>query len=287
MKTLERQFFEFMHAREEIRLRRQRGLPRDRWTNDEILKNYKFTNVKREHDRTTYELKEEFYDKFASKTTLEVTFLNCVIFRYFGTIETARSLGWHNTWAEQHRDVVIAKCKERLENKELVFTRAYIVPNCGDSKPKHEVVCDVIDQVFEYLTDLPLLSKYATWQQLCEDLQDAVRGMGPFMAKEVVLDYVLATGWRPHDWDTWTPMGPGARRGAARVMNGGALAPMSANAALEICKRLYDLRDRHWRDQAVQLDLTDIQFQLCEFDKYMRAKRGEGTPKNRFVPSVK
>jgi hypothetical protein len=36
----------------------------------------------------------------------------------------------------------------------------------------------------------------------------------------------------------------------------------------------------------VKLDLTDIQFQCCEFDKYQRVVRGDGKPKRRFWPTV-
>jgi hypothetical protein len=36
----------------------------------------------------------------------------------------------------------------------------------------------------------------------------------------------------------------------------------------------------------VELDLTDIQFQLCEFAKYWKAKTLVGRPKKTFSPTI-
>jgi hypothetical protein len=35
--------------------------------------------------------------------------------------------------------------------------------------------------------------------------------------------------------------------------------------------------------QLPRLELHDIQFQLCEFDKYERVRLGEGRPKSKYV----
>ena len=39
-------------------------------------------------------------------------------------------------------------------------------------------------------------------------------------------------------------------------------------------------------DPVVELDLTDIQFQLCEFAKYWKAKTLVGRPKKTFSPTI-
>ena len=119
-------------------------------------------------------------------------------------------------------------------------------------------------------------------------------GIGSFIAKEIVLDFVMATGWRPSDWQTWTPIGPGARRGAMRVLDGKLIHPhgLSEHYALKVCRELYTQRRDQWDawwahhgSLGSELDLTDIQFQLCEFDKYQRVLRGEGRPRSRFTPT--
>lgn len=275
-----KQFYGFMTERENIRLLREQGEPAP-WTEDPVLREFKFTNVKRHHDRTTRLLWAEFYGKHEKAKAMEIL-LNCTIFRYFGTIEWARAFGWTDKWDKRARDHAVKLCGARMAAGEVVWTRAYMIPNCGDSRPKVEVVSDIVGAAWN-LYQMPDLWSMNTWQAMAEHMQ-SVNGFGPFMAKEVLLDYILATGWVPRDWETWTPMGPGARRGASRIVNDGRLEPMSEKAALEICRKIYAERKTYWK--GVDLDLTDIQFQLCEYDKWLRAHRKEGRPKNKFIPAT-
>lgn len=278
---LAREFWDFMAERERIRLRRLDGLPREQWTSDPTLKAYRFTNVKRAHDYTTRMLVEEFYGPHVDRGPRQ-KFLNCLLFRFFGTIETARAIGWTSNWTAQTRARVLRIVEERLERGEKVFTGAYIVPNCGKKVPKHQIVISVADQFVE--SRCPV-EEFDHWQLLCDALCERITGMGSFMAKEVVLDYILATGWQPRDWQTWTPVGPGARRGAMIVLDGRLHKPngLSEAQALEVCRELH-LRPL-WPSSiqgrpAPELDLTDIQFQLCEFAKYRRgSSRGIFKPR--------
>ena len=106
------------------------------------------------------------------------------------------------------------------------------------------------------------------------------------MAKEVLHD---AMGWASvralvRDAGDWTPPGPGARRGLnrlhGRALDLGALAPADSPGEARFIKEmgllLGALRDA---DRAfcssLTLDIHDVQFQLCEYDKYCRAA-GEG-----------
>ena len=108
------------------------------------------------------------------------------------------------------------------------------------------------------------------------------------MAKEVLLD---AMGWPSvralvRDAGDWTPPGPGARRGLnrlhGRARDLGALAPADSPGEARVIKEmgllLGALRDS---DRAfcssLELDIHDVQFQLCEFDKFLRiTERGPG-----------
>lgn len=289
------EFFTFMRKREQIRLNRLAGLPRDQWTDDKILKEFKFTNVKREHDRTTYELMEKFYAGHEDASP-SVRLLNCTMARFFGHVETVVELGWQSSW---NREELLTKIEARLTRGEKIFTGAYIIPNCGRSDPKHIVVLDVLNDVASWAfgahVEINWFSDSLTFRHLVEALCTHVNGMGSFMAKEVILDFILSSGWVPPDWTTWTPIGPGARRGAARVLSldGHLDRPLSEPRALEVAKDLYDAYRQmplvgephpHWPLDWVRLDLCDIQFQLCEWDKYLRASLGEGRPKTRFVP---
>lgn len=279
-------FYEFMIERENIRLRRGEGLPQDQWTQDPVLKVNKFTNVKREHDRTTRELVRDFYQDNLARTSRDTLLGNCAIARLFGRSSTVVEIGWVDHWGTDAMRRIDAVCDRRKNDREPIFTGAYIIPNCGDMSPKTDVVIKIIDQFWEAIASRGT-SAFDRWQYLTQYLCSQVRGVGSFIAKEVLLDYILVSGWIPEDWTTWTPVGPGARRGAKRVMNAGNPLPVpSEKLALEWIRQIYDRREAYWPTDFVSLDLTDIQFQCCEFDKYLRVKQGEAKKtKNLFRPT--
>lgn len=286
-------FYDFMIERELIRQRRRAGRPMSEWTADPIFQTYSFTNVKRHHDRTTTLLKNEFYDPAVAEMDgedgitdgeLKMLLLNCGIFRFFGTIETARRIGWSRSWDAETRARIMTI------GPGLGFTAAYIVTSAGRSDPKYSVVCEFIDALWSR-TDQILT--YETWEGAVDEMTECY-GIGPFMAKEIYLDYLLASGIVPTDWQTWTPVGPGGRRGASRIKYG-IPDKIPDSEALEVIRDLYAQRDEYWPETfdggeedrqytLPRLDLTDVQFQLCEFDKYSRVAEGR-RPKRLFRPT--
>lgn len=291
------EFFKFMREREGIRLAKLAGMPREEWTTDPILARYKFTNVKRSHDWTTKTLLEKFYAEHVRGVERPTELLvNCTIARFFGLAETVLEIGWCDGGIEHTVGRIQEVVRARYGRGDAVFTGAYIVPNCGDTRPKHEIVIDVVRDV-DGLGFGAWFHDQVTFKDFIGFLKQ-VKGFGSFMGKEVILDFIAASGWRPSDWDTWTPIGPGACRGASRVKNDtsdppGSLFPeLKEKAALEVVRSLYqsyltnciDGSFTLWPKDWVALDLCDIQFQLCEFDKYMRAAREGGRPKARYVP---
>ncbi len=283
--VLEDQFWQFILERENIRLRRLAGWPRNEWTNDPIFQTFSFTNVKREHDRTTTLLKREFYDKFASlhgrgNHADPTSLLNATLFRFFGTIEAARAIGWQDKWTKDGEEAILDQIEMRRSRGEKMFTGAYIIPTGGHSGSKSEVVTRVADGVW---SNAGWILNSLSWEEVCKNLKTQWC-VGSFMAKEILLDYILATNWTPDDWQTWTPVGPGGARGAARVRYG-SLTKMSEHEALNVIREIYSHRAERWPDNYVDLDLTDIQFQLCEFDKYNRVAEGR-RPKHNFRPTI-
>jgi hypothetical protein len=278
-----KRFWDFMVERESIRLRRLEGKPREEWTKDPIFMEFSFTNVKRHHDRTTALLIKDFYElKYpCGEHPSKVALINAALFRYFGTIDTARAFGWSDTWGPERKNEIVQKAMTRMALGHTVFTSAYIVPNCGDTRAKYDIVADIIDGIWMASDDI---LNTDSWAEACHRMT-RLWGVGSFMAKEVLLDYILATGWRPNDWETWTPVGPGGRRGAGFVKYD-VIRGIDEFEALMVIRELYANRAQFWPANFVELELTDIQFQLCEIAKYMKAKRAEGRPKRKFRPTV-
>ena len=279
------EFYAFINERENIRLRKEGGFPKP-WTQDEVLQNYKFTNVFRKHDRTTVELRKRFYEKHYGQSSPEkIVLLNCAIARYFGTWEFMQAVGWQTKFDPE---LLKAVATERLKNKQRVFTGAYIITNQGIKAPKQDVVVDVflteLWKAAEELVEIAMLT--CSWEQTTEAMQ-RIQGFGGtgFMAKEILLDTMFCDFWKtdsgkPLDYWSWTPLGPGSLRGAARVVEKPKVDAIRCRA---IIRDISDHQDELW-NHSVDAPLCphDIQFQLCEFDKYLRVKNGEGRPRSKY-----
>jgi len=287
-------FLRMLKTREQIRLAKAAGAPWP-WSDDDILNRHKFTNVKREHDRTTAWLRANWTAEHSNADAATVLF-NCGVFRVFGTVAFAKQTGWTadvSAWdASLERFNAVACWEAGLH----VFTSAYnrVRFNAEKQKPPIDVyekelsTLEGLRRVVDGIVAVPAGGRLS-WRAACTRLR-RVPGFGGsgFMAKEVLLD---AMGWPSmrrlvHDDGDWTPPGPGARRGLNRLY--GRPRDIGANAtgdsALEtsfVCEMRLLLRSLRSLDPefctSVNLDLHDVQFQLCEYDKYRRVEDGGHT----------
>lgn len=275
-----RGFFEFMNERESIRIKKEAGEPWP-WTDDEILQTYKFTNVKRSDDKTTRHFKT-IYDAHESAADWEFVY-NAGVLRYFGTIAYADKVGWQERWDPQHLKDCVVDLRERGIK---AFTGAYVITNNAVSAPKEDVVVDTfLAPLLESSSSIAKVARVTqSWEKACDEIRK-VRGFGGrgFMAKEVIQDVILTpllSG--ATDLDTYTPSGPGARRGLNRVFGRDVKHRLSEAQALEEMRYLFSVRDDYLAAHMPPLNLHDIQFQLCERDKYLRVERGEGRPRAKY-----
>lgn len=294
-------FFAFMREREQIRLRKEADLPYP-WTEDSILREYKFTNIRRHHDRTSRELIKKFYTPFFDDDPYSIL-MNCALFRYFGTAEFAEAVGWQTYDTFDFKG--IKECaSNRLRRGMRVFTGAYIITNQGMSLPKEQIVCDYflfeLHRLAKNIVDLAVETQ--SWEKTARRMMQ-INGFGGsgFMTKEILLDTTYTSFWgdtiiyegdfkftRPLDWDDWTPVGPGARRGADRIVRDVIYTPDSiseSKANVVINELVYLSQDPlFWPEEFGTMAPHDIQFQLCEFDKYERVRTGQGKPRSKYKP---
>lgn len=297
-------FFDYLNEREAIRLRKEadrialenfedpQGPP---WTKDPILREYKFTNVRRHHDRTSNELRQRFYGPHFFDDRRAII-MNCALFRYFGTWEFAASVGWQD-YEEFDFEMIKETAFDRLHAWQRVFTGAYVITNQGISAPKQEVVVDYfLKDLWKAVPELmEIVQKTHKWEKVADRMRQ-IGGFGGtgFMTKEVLLDTTYTGFWDkkvehpvdgtfsyPADWETWTPIGPGARRGAARVLGDDSATPISESKSMWVIMELLHWQGILWEHDG-NLVPTDIQFALCEFDKYERVRLGQGKPRSRY-----
>ena len=268
----------FIKEREAIRLKKEAGKPRP-WTKDLILGKYRFCNIHREDDRVTKELRQiSFIDGQQWHDPDE--WFWWIVARLFNNPDTMRALaGLILPWKpERVRKILHVRKAKSLKN----FNAAYIVSTNG-------VAMDKVDYLVERVLN-PLWAARKLMRPSNHTLEEYRRelmqydGLGSFIAAQVVADlkYMEPLKSAP-DWWTFAASGPGSRRGMNRVMGREVNAPQPEAVWRENLAVLSMGVHSFSRGGHVVLPIRmhnqDLQNCLCEFDKYERARLGEGTPK--------
>ncbi len=81
---------------------------------------------------------------------------------------------------------------------------------------------------------------------------------------------------RAPDVDTWAAAGPGTIRGLNRIYSRPVDYRLSQDQALDEMRLVYE---RATSSTGIELDFSDVPNILCETDKYLRVKLGEGVPR--------
>ena len=106
-------------------------------------------------------------------------------------------------------------------------------------------------------------------------------GFSDFMSYEVVTD-LRHTKWleKAPDIMTWANPGPGAMRGLNRIfgreLNDKQKKPLFIQEMRDLLALL--------NNEPLPLEMRDIEHCLCEFDKYERARLGQGRPRAKYKP---
>lgn len=209
--------------------------------------------------------------------------------RFFGTAEFSDTVGWLTT---HDRDAL----RRAVEACPRPYTGAYMVRADTDGSPKIETIAMYMGALWTAAPKVTeAIRKTRTWEAgyrvLSPNRGVPVYGFGGtgFMAKETLLDYLLWLPWEVDDAATWTPVGPGARRGLCRVLG----QPITINGYegyyIERVQALLEAVQPRWRrafPKAEPLTAHDVQFCLCEVEKYLRTKNGEGRPRSTYKPSA-
>jgi hypothetical protein len=247
------------------------------WTDDSILHHFRFTNVFRELDKTTVWFRLELRDPLRTSTAVLWATL---VFRWFNRIETGRVLAPYllaKTWQPTRAEAAVRKAIP----KGPWTTGSYII----SSPPGYDKLAGVFHYLEAAREQLPDLLNFftlgATLEQATERLAQ-LHGMSAFMSYEVVTD--LRWTWllrMARDKNTWANPGPGARRGVSRLLHGN-VQSLPSHEALEVMRELLPQVNAARAPHVPKLEMRDLEHSLCEFDKYERARHGEGRPRGVF-----
>lgn len=265
---------DFAHERESIRLRKEEGvLPQQEWTRDDILRSYRFCNIHREDDRVTRWVAQNW--RMPNEGAPDLWFA-MVVARFINWPPTLRAIGYPVPWRP-------ARFLERMSKvKGKAYTGAYMVR--ADPESPGEAKCFYQARVvFTPMWEARerLRPKKGDSLNSYHMLLGQFHGLGSFMAAQVVADLKYSRPLRQaDDWWTFAASGPGSRRGLNRVLGLSKDSPWTEDNWRLCLARLRDEFNREWtRGGADPLHAQDLQNTLCEFDKYMRVRLGEGRPR--------
>lgn len=249
------------------------------WTTDPILQRFRFCNIRREDDRVTRWIAMNWRTPHAHAPDLWFAML---VARYFNDPETLDVI-WcpHTKWRAES---TLKDLRARKQSGGRMFNPAYMVTTHKTPGDKLDYLFDrVFNPAWERRKELrprPLDSLASFASRLC-----TIHGVSGFMAGQVIADmkYTPQLAGAP-DWWTWAASGPGSRRGLNRMVGRDKMAAWHEEEWHAKLVELQGLVNTELLNRIGQLHAQDLQNCLCEYDKYLRVKLGEGRPKQLFTP---
>lgn len=277
------------------------------WTNDPVLQEYRFTNVRREHDRETLWLIKHIVNN--PKLTLLNKYMNIILFRLFNKHETMELLSAPLKFFDEKGNFVykaekyryrMSMARERYPDVSF-FTGAFITGGLKRALkwylPK-QVPDDKIQMemrvlyFMEYLGNHGIVKKISTCKTQAEvyELLQSQMGIGPFLGYQIFVDFTYISRF-PFSENEFVVAGPGCISGLKCLFTD------TDGMSYEEC--LFWLRDNFkkvypsWDADKVLSDLPEedrvmnvmsLENCFCEFSKYVRALEGRGRPRKKYKP---
>jgi len=267
-------YWYFACERQNIFLKKLNNLPAP-WTDDEILRTYKFCNSYRVNDRVSqYLLKNVIYNN--KKYTKETMLFRIILFKLFNKestwellLENFNDITLENFDQSKYSNVL----KNALNNGVKIYNDAYI--SCANKAfgydKKHDNHLALLNKMF-------VVDKVQNKILECKTMKEAfniIRSyplIGNFMAYQLVTDinYSGIVNWQENEF---TVAGPGSIRGIKKCfVNKGNMTDE------EIIKYMYENQDKEFKRLNLNfkriinrpLQLIDCQNIFCELDKYLR-----------------
>jgi alpha-glutamyl/putrescinyl thymine pyrophosphorylase clade 1 len=270
-------FWRFAVSRQRLYLARLDHQPQP-WTDDEILQEFRFTNVFRSADRVSqYLMSEVQYGKGRSQEPAEVVF-RTLLFKFFNKVETweeIERLVGEPTWAEfdfRHVASVLDGAAERGP----IYSAAYVIPppKLGEQR-KHRNHLRLLrrmmdDRIADRLAEADGLERVY-------EFLAAYPSVGPFLAYQFTIDlnYSPVLGIGENDF---VVAGPGARDGIEKCFGRAA-----RGIEAEVIRWVVEHQEEEFRRLGLDfpklfgrdLHLIDAQNLFCEVDKYARVAHPE------------
>jgi hypothetical protein len=247
------------------------------WTDDPILRRFKFCNTFRASDRVSqYLISRVIYSADARDLPPEDVFLRIVLFRLFSKESTWEALeqatgGVRRETLDVERLGVLL---DDLRQRQPIYTAAFILAahDAYGHRIKHRNHLELVKRMF---APGGLGADLGAARTL-EGMYDALRAwpmIGPFMGYQLAIDLNYSEHFA-FDEDEFTVPGPGAARGLRKVFT-----DFGGETPQQLIMRMVDTQEEEFARLQLpwvglfgrRLHAIDCQGLFCETDKYSRA----------------
>ncbi|MDA3836758.1 MAG: putative DNA base hypermodification protein [Nanoarchaeota archaeon] len=262
------------------------------WTEDEVLLNYRFCNVRREHDRESRWLIENVCN--SNMVSYNNKLLNCILFRLINKSETIELFGVLD-FDNLDYDLIWEALREFEKNNPgyIYFSSAFFTsgPKVVCNKffgKKGNMVVKMIKLVEKYYQEriLDRISESESQEAVYLALRE-FQGFGEFLAYQMFVDFSYIKEF-PYSENEFTVAGPGCKKGLNLIFND--------FDGLNYEEALFWLRDNQDEifgfgfgslfsdlDECNRcLNVMSLENCMCELSKYIRAIKGTGRPRVRY-----
>lgn len=274
------------------------------WTEDDVISNFRFTNVRREHDKETKWLIEHITSN--RSLSYEDKLLNIILFRVFNKHETAELIKMPIPFSKRpkwdpERYRIRFEDALLVDKHRIFFTGAFITGGTKralkwylptekqDETPEMRVM-----YFMKYLIDNKFVQQIKEAQKKTQKevfrVLSSMMGIGGFLGYQIFVDMTYIKEF-PFSENEFVVAGPGCRNGLKFII------PDPDGMTPEEC--LFWLRDnidwvfhdfmgKPWNPQTLFTDLPEsdrymnvmsLENCMCELSKYIRTKKGTGRPR--------
>lgn len=290
----------WMNERQHIRNRRYGGSPWP-WTKDPILKEFRFCEVFREDDKVSKWIIDNWLTPYKEHPNLWIA---CCIARQINWPETLEEIGFPDfkvnysewiKWRDAATNIMLQRQRKGLK----LYTSAYMIyggPGKKGGVPEkavwtmHYVIDRVVHQRYhfdKYFNEIDPLSR--SFKYVTKSLEH-FPGWSGFMGDQAACDmsYTHLLN-QATDLMSWCNPGPGCIRGLNRLYGRALSFNLKEEQAVDEMREL--LKIANSSDSPLgnhiqkPLKIHTIESALCETDKYLRVKLGEGRPRCNYSPA--
>lgn len=305
-----KKFFYWMYERQNIWYKRF-VLRKDKpWTDNEILNDYKFTNVYRELDRNTQWLIKNIIEE--KNTNEEEVFWKIVVFRYFNKIELFEYMDGIPNFFDFKPKVFNKAVVSFEKTKGRVFTDAYMInpPKKPNDRElglalfycKHiETFHKRFKEFWDFYINISKLKEETSFElakKFNAKLTELER-IAKFIAYEIYCD-LCYTDWFVFGINDFVNVGPGAKFGLELIFPNLFIKSrlFFYEEKISLLKdnshkyfEMFGYKDFKYYNKSnykdykngERLNLRCIEHSLCEFSKYWKMFMKVGKPRQKFV----